>query len=73
MSASLRTKTSLAARDDEDDSVSIEEGDIPAEELGKASRPAKDDLAKDKIDGDVAFAESDSDLGSVSSAERSGT
>lgn len=59
----------VSGEDDEDDSVSIEEGDIPAEKLGKASRPAKDDLAKDKIDGDVAFAESDSDLGSVSSAE----
>ncbi|KAL2052015.1 hypothetical protein ABVK25_007707 [Lepraria finkii] len=59
----------VSGEDDEDDSVSVEEGDIPAEKLGKASRPAKDDLAKDKIDGDVAFAESDSDLGSVSSAE----
>ena len=55
--------------EDEDDSGHIEEDYIPAEKLGKAFRPADDDLSKGKLDGDIAFAESDSDFGSVPSDE----
>ena len=55
--------------EEEDDGDSLDEGDIPAEKLGKTFRSAKDDLARDQIDGDIAFAESDSGIGSVSSAE----
>jgi ribosome biogenesis protein BMS1 len=59
----------VSCDEEEDDGGSLDEGDIPAEKLGKAFRSAKDDLARDKTDGDIAFAESDSDIGSVSSAE----
>lgn len=55
--------------DEEDDSGSFEDGDIPVEKRGKAYRSVKDDMSSDKTDGEVAFAESDSEIGSVSSEE----
>jgi len=58
-----------AEADDEDDSGSLEGGDIPAEKLGRAFKPAVDDLPSGRDSGDVAFADSDSDIGSVSSVE----
>lgn len=42
--------------------------DIPADKLGRLFKPAKDDL-QSKASGGVDFADSDSDLGSVSSVE----
>ncbi|KAL9028484.1 MAG: hypothetical protein Q9196_003157 [Gyalolechia fulgens] len=46
-----------------------EGGEIPADELGRNLKPAKDDLRNGKTQNDVDFADSDSDLGSVSSVE----
>jgi len=55
--------------DDEDDSGSLENGDIPSEKLGRAFKSTADDQPIEKANGDVAFADSDSDMGSVSSVE----
>ncbi|KAL2040359.1 hypothetical protein N7G274_006802 [Stereocaulon virgatum] len=59
----------VSGDEEEDDGGSLDEGDISEEKLGKAFRSAKDELARDKTDGNIAFAESDSDIGSISSAE----
>ncbi|KAL8706792.1 MAG: hypothetical protein Q9201_000218 [Fulgogasparrea decipioides] len=42
---------------------------IPADRLGRSSKPAEDDLPDGKTSKDVDFADSDSDLGSISSVE----
>jgi ribosome biogenesis protein BMS1 len=49
----------------EEEYDSNDEAEIPEEKLGKAFRSNKDDVA----DGDIAFADSDSDLGSISSGD----
>ena len=48
---------------------SEDEEEIPVEKLGRTFLPAKDDTSKAKHDGDLAFADSDSDMGSISSSE----
>ncbi|KAJ9666897.1 Glycoside hydrolase 2 (Mannanase, beta-galactosidase) [Coniosporium apollinis] len=53
------------ASDDEDDSGHLDEDGIAEDKLGRSFRKAADK----PIDGDVAFADSDSDLGSVSSVD----
>ena len=55
--------------EEEEQSDSLHEGDIPVEKLGRAFRPAQVDSKNGNVDHDVAFAESDSELGSISSEE----
>lgn len=55
--------------EDEDDSDPFEDGDIPAEKLGRAFKAAAIDLPGVKTHGDIAFADSDSDIGSLSSVD----
>ncbi|KAL8713649.1 MAG: hypothetical protein Q9225_006725 [Loekoesia sp. 1 TL-2023] len=43
--------------------------DIPADKLGRLFRPADDELRNGKTTDEIGFADSDSDLGSVSSVE----
>ena len=57
------------AEDEEEESGSLQEGDIPTERLGRTFRPAQDDLENGRFDHDIAFAESDSEIGSISSNE----
>lgn len=55
--------------EEEEESGSLQEGDISVERLGRSFRPAQDDLENDGIEHDIAFAESDSEIGSISSQE----
>ena len=57
------------AEEEEEESGSLQEGDIPTERLGRTFRPAQDDLDNGRFDHDIAFAESDSEMGSISSNE----
>ena len=57
------------AEDEEEESGSLQEGDIPTERLGRTFWPAQDDLENGRFDHDIAFAESDSEIGSISSNE----
>ena len=57
------------AEEEEEESGSLQEGDISVERLGRSFRPAQDYLENDVIDHDIAFAESDSEIGSISSQE----
>lgn len=59
----------VSGEEDEDDVGSSEGGDIAPEKLGKAFREAADVKPNGNTGGEVAFADSDSDLGSVSSEE----
>ena len=53
----------------EDGTVSPLDEDISADKLGRLFKPSKDDPPNGRLDGNLAFAESDSDIGSVSSEE----
>ena len=55
--------------EEEDDTSSLVDGDISADKLGRVFKPSKDDPPNGRVDGDLAFAESDSEIGSVSSEE----
>ncbi|KAF6220699.1 hypothetical protein HO133_003132 [Letharia lupina] len=55
--------------EEEDDAGSMVKGDISADKLGRAFKPSKDGSPNGRVDGDLAFAESDSEIGSVSSEE----
>lgn len=55
--------------EEEDDTGSLADGDIPADKLGHVFKPSRDDLPNGNVDGNLTFAESDSDIGSVSSHE----
>ena len=55
--------------EDEDDTSSPMDGKISADKLGRAFKPSKDDLPNGRVDGSLAFAESDSEIGSVSSED----
>ena len=55
--------------EEEDDTGSLMDGNIVADMLVRAFKTSKDDPSNDKADGDLAFAESDSEIGSVSSEE----
>lgn len=59
----------FASRDDEDDDPSLIRQSIPDDELGRTFRSAKVDPSHAISHGEVPFAESDSDIGSVSSVE----
>lgn len=59
----------LSGGEDEDEMGSLEDGDIAPEKLGKVFRAVVDTTPNGRIDGELAFAESDSDIGSVSSDE----
>ncbi len=59
----------VSGEEDENDTGSLEEGDIVPEQLGRAFRAAADTTPNGKVDGELAFADSDSDIGSVSSDE----
>ena len=58
-----------AEEEEEEESGSLQEGDTPVGKLGRTFRPAQDDLITGKIDHDIAFADSDSEIGSISSEE----
>ena len=58
--------------ENEDESGTIEEGDISPEKLGAAFRPSNEDMFKGHDEADIAFADSDSDIGSVSGEEEQG-
>lgn len=55
--------------EDEDDTSSLEDVNIAPEKMGKAFHTVADAVSNEKTDGNVAFADSDSDIGSVSSDE----
>ena len=61
--------------DDDDDNVNVEEDedaepeDVPVDKLGRAFRGLVDQTNQKAQDEDIAFADSDSDLGSLSSVE----
>jgi ribosome biogenesis protein BMS1 len=55
--------------DDEDDPEDLQEGSIPDDKLGRAFKQSKDEPPNGNMDDDVAFADSDSDIGSVSSVD----
>ncbi|MCJ1444085.1 MAG: Glycoside hydrolase 2 (Mannanase, beta-galactosidase) [Stictis urceolatum] len=56
--------------DEEDDSGYLKEGDITTEKLGRSFKAANGDGKTDKPkEGDIDFADSDSDIGSLSSVE----
>ncbi|KAI4145911.1 MAG: hypothetical protein L6R39_003647 [Caloplaca ligustica] len=52
-----------------DDGVSENRTGVPAEKLGRFFKPAEDEKPNGKTSADVNFADSDSDLGSLSSVE----
>ncbi|KAL9102131.1 MAG: hypothetical protein Q9163_002692 [Psora crenata] len=58
----------VSGEDDEGDSGSIEGADVPEERFGGAFKNSREHLTDAKCDENIAFADSDSDLGSVSSA-----
>ena len=55
--------------DDGDDIGSLVNGDISVDRLGAVFRPSDDDTPNGRVDGNLAFAESDSEIGSVSGEE----
>lgn len=55
--------------EEEDGTDSLVDGDISADKLGRAFKPSKDDLPNGRVNSDLAFAKSDSEIGSVSSEE----
>lgn len=55
--------------EEEDDTGLLVDGGIPADKLGRAFKPSKEDPPNGRVDDDLAFAESDSEIGSVSSEE----
>lgn len=55
-------------KEEEDDIDSLVDKEISPDQLGRAFKPAKDDPPNGRV-GDLAFAESDSEIGSVSSEE----
>jgi len=59
----------VSGEEDEDDKGSVDGNNISAEKLGKAFRGPFEDVSKAKINDEMAFADSDSDIGSVSSNE----
>jgi len=59
----------VSGDEDEDDSGYLEGGNVPADKLGRAFQPSTDDPKRIPTDGEIAFAESDSEIGSVSSVE----
>ena len=52
---------------DEDDTGYVESGDISADKMGRAFKPDSTDVSIGKAAGDISFADSDSDIGSISS------
>ena len=59
----------VSGEDDEDDSRYLEDGSVSADKLGRAFQPSMDDPKQLPTEGEIAFAESDSEIGSVSSVE----
>ena len=55
--------------EEEDEIGSLVDGNVSPDKLGHVFRPSKDDAPNSRVDGDLAFAESDSEIGSVSSEE----
>jgi len=55
--------------EDENESGHIDSGQIPDEKLGGAFKSSSEDVAKMNGFGNIAYADSDSDIGSVSSVE----
>ena len=55
--------------DDSAYSASVEVENIPTDKLGRVFRPPADTAPNDDLEKEVAFADSDSDIGSVSSVE----
>lgn len=55
--------------EEEDSTGFLVDGDISADKLGHVFKPSRDDLPNGKVNGNLAFAESDSEIGSISSHE----
>ncbi|KAL8899688.1 MAG: hypothetical protein Q9207_006073 [Kuettlingeria erythrocarpa] len=63
-------EASTSEEDGEEDFAASEGGaNLPAERLGRFYKPTEDEQSDDKVSAKIDFAESDSDLGSVSSVE----
>lgn len=58
-----------SGEDGEDDVGYIEEGDVPEEKLGRAFKQAREGMVNNNDSEDIAFADSDSELGSITSME----
>ena len=58
--------------EEEDDTSSLGSHDIPSEKLGRAFPPVKDDFPQTTDNDEVAFADSDSEIGSISSVDNGG-
>ncbi|MCJ1389671.1 Glycoside hydrolase 2 (Mannanase, beta-galactosidase) [Xylographa bjoerkii] len=54
---------------EEDDSGYLGEGPTSANKLGRAFQPSTDDMKGEPMEEDIAFADSDSDIGSISSVD----
>ena len=59
----------VSGEDDEDDSGYLEETEPSSDKLGSTFQTAGDDLKTAPMDGEIAFADSDSDIGSVSTVD----
>ena len=71
-SLKLEDEGSVSAEEEagEDDDIgSAVDGDVSADKLGSIFKPDTDDLPNERVDGDLNFAESDSEIGSVFSDE----
>ena len=59
----------ISGEEEGNDNGSFVDEDISADKLGPVFRPSKDDNNNGRVDGNLAFAESDSELGSISGEE----
>jgi len=59
----------VSGNEDEDDSGYLKDGNVSADKLGRAFQPSIEDSTRVPVDEEIAFAESDSEIGSVSSVE----
>ena len=59
----------VSGEDEEDDSGYLDEGPTAVDKLGRAFQTSIDDSKGVPMEGDIAFADSDSDIGSISSVD----
>lgn len=59
----------VSGDEDDDDSGYLEDGNVSADKLGRAFQASIGDSKRVPTDGEIAFAESDSEIGSVSSVD----
>ncbi|KAL8741554.1 MAG: hypothetical protein Q9190_005855, partial [Brigantiaea leucoxantha] len=63
------TEGAIEDKDDDDDGGFIDSQAVPEKHLGRFFKPAKEEPADGQVSNDVDFADSDSDIGSISSVE----